>query len=382
MAASLPRSAGNDREGILMTPEEILKHDARVLTQAQREAYFDTGYVSGEGLIRMNGWTRSGRRRTSGSRPVVRAESGSEFDLAPEHTSESPHVRRLKSPVDQHPVFRKFAVRSPFADIAADLVGPNVKFHSCKINYKHPGGGEVVKWHQDICFWPHTNYSPVTLGFYLDGCEEAQGPLTVIPESHKGDLFPHYDDDGIWTGTVPAKDMATLPLDTAAGPTGDKGTVLALNCRTVHGSKRNETDRVRPILLYVYTSADGPWGQHPSSTFPGEIIRGEAAKFPHMDPRSCPSHRIGQARRLRVTASQEKGDAGNMIIDMSKQHSSSAAPGQRGRYRQRFIDRGYETSILHRYTTATLFRRMSNASLVIRILRRPCRRRSATGVSI
>ena len=34
-----------------MTPEDILKHDARVLTQAQREAYFDTGYVSGEGLI-------------------------------------------------------------------------------------------------------------------------------------------------------------------------------------------------------------------------------------------------------------------------------------------------------------------------------------------
>ena len=172
----------------------------RVLTQAQREAYFDTGYVSGEGLI-PNEWLVAVRaasdERIEASRQET--ESGSEFDLAPEHTSESPHVRRLKSPVDKHPVFRKFAVQSPFADIAADLVGPNVKFHSCKINYKHPGGGEVVKWHQDICFWPHTNYSPVTLGFYLDGCEEAQGPLTVIPESHKGDLFPHYDDDGIWT---------------------------------------------------------------------------------------------------------------------------------------------------------------------------------------
>ena len=301
-----------------MTPEEILKHDARVLTQAQREAYFDTGYVSGEGLI-PNEWLVAVRaasdERIEASRQET--ESGSEFDLAPEHTSESPHVRRLKSPVDQHPVFRKFAVQSPFADIAADLVGPNVKFHSCKINYKHPGGGEVVKWHQDICFWPHTNYSPVTLGFYLDGCEEAQGPLTVIPESHTGDLFPHYDDDGIWTGTVPAKDMATLPLDTAAGPTGDKGTVLALNCRTVHGSKRNETDRVRPILLYVYTSADAfPWGQHPSSTsLSGEIIRGEAAKFPHMDPRPCPVppdwSKLGGYGS--IFTSQEKGDAGNMM---------------------------------------------------------------------
>ena len=82
-----------------MTPEEILKHDARVLTQAQREAYFDTGYVSGEGLI-PNEWLVAVRaasdERIEASRQET--ESGSEFDLAPEHTSEpacpSPEVAR------------------------------------------------------------------------------------------------------------------------------------------------------------------------------------------------------------------------------------------------------------------------------------------------
>jgi len=34
---------------------------------------------------------------------------------------------------------------SPLADIAADLVGPDVKFHSSKLNYKHPGSGEIVR---------------------------------------------------------------------------------------------------------------------------------------------------------------------------------------------------------------------------------------------
>ena len=34
-----------------MTPEEILKHPARVLTQAQRECYFDHGYVGVESIV-------------------------------------------------------------------------------------------------------------------------------------------------------------------------------------------------------------------------------------------------------------------------------------------------------------------------------------------
>ena len=73
--------------------------------------------------------------------------------------------------------------RSILADIAADLVGPDVKFHSSKLNYKWPGAGELVKWHQDIPAWPHTNYSLVTLGVYLENITEDNGPLVCIPDS-------------------------------------------------------------------------------------------------------------------------------------------------------------------------------------------------------
>ena len=169
-----------------MTPEEILQNEPRILNQTQRENYFNFGYVSVEGLISKE-WIKAiqsaSKERIEASR--IEINSGDEFDLGPEHSADKPHVRRIKRPVDHHPVFKKFAVDSGLPDIAADLVGPNVKFHSCKINYKHPGNGEIVDWHQDICFWPHTNYSPVTLGFYLEGCNEAQGPLSVVSGSHK-----------------------------------------------------------------------------------------------------------------------------------------------------------------------------------------------------
>ena len=77
-------------------------------------------------------------------------------------------------------------------------------------------------------------------GSILMAAEEAQGPVTVIRKVMSRAIFPQYDDDGIRTSTVPAKDMAggCRSADRRRGPTGDKGTVLALNCRTVHGSKR------------------------------------------------------------------------------------------------------------------------------------------------
>ena len=38
----------------IMTPEQILSHPPKVLSQEQREDYFDLGYVKVEGLIPKN----------------------------------------------------------------------------------------------------------------------------------------------------------------------------------------------------------------------------------------------------------------------------------------------------------------------------------------
>ena len=132
-------------------------------------------------------------------------------------------MRRLRALVDRHPDFWRFASESVLADIAADLVGPDVKFHSGKLNYKWPGSGEVVDWHQDIPAWPHTNYSPVTLGVYLDDVPTERGPLTCVPGSHEGPIFVHRDDAGKWTGSVRARDMTTVDQSRAEDLTGRGG---------------------------------------------------------------------------------------------------------------------------------------------------------------
>ena len=81
-------------------------------------------------------------------------------------------------------------------DLAADVVGPDVKFHHAKLNVKSERGTRGFKWHQDIPAWPHTDYSPVSIGVYLTGCDMQQGPLSFVRGSHLGPLHSQY--------TVPA----------------------------------------------------------------------------------------------------------------------------------------------------------------------------------
>jgi len=274
-----------------MTPDDIMTHPARSLPDAKRAAYFRDGYVAAEGLI-PDQWLR--RLRTLSDEFLeaskAHATSNEAFDLGPNHSAARAHVRRLRALVDRHPDFWRFASESVLADIAADLVGPDVKFHSAKLNYKWPGGTEVVDWHQDIPAWPHTNYSPVTLGVYLDDVPPEQGPLTCLPGTQNGPIFVHRDDAGKWTGAVRASDMAGVDQSRAEDLTGPAGTVIAINCRTLHASRANLTARVRPVALFVYSSADAfPWTAAPTPTsHTGEIVRGKAASVAHLDPTPCP----------------------------------------------------------------------------------------------
>ena len=112
-----------------MTPEQVLSQPPRVLSQSQREFYFDNGYVSVEELISKE-WLRKLHRVTDGFLEQSRgiAESNDIFDVATSHSRDEPKLRRLKEPDAQHDTYWEFA-KDVIADVAADLVGPDVSFH-------------------------------------------------------------------------------------------------------------------------------------------------------------------------------------------------------------------------------------------------------------
>ena len=272
-----------------MTPEQILANPSRVLTRAQRESYFDRGYVVVESLI-PDEWIEKLTEITAGLVEQSRAtsESDDDFDVAEGHSRESPRIRRIKMPDRLHEVYWEFAT-GLIADVAADLVGPDVVFHHSKLNFKWDTGTDDVKWHQDIQFYPHTNYSPLTIGTYLADTGMDDGPLMVIPASQDGPLFDQYDNAGNWIGCLSAEDATRVDAGSVAYLTGPAGSITVHNCRTVHGSPPTGRVSGRPLLLNAYASADAfPYTPHPQPTHnTGKVIRGRPARWAHHDPRPC-----------------------------------------------------------------------------------------------
>lgn len=273
-----------------MRMEEILPLEPKVLTQAQRQSYFEDGFLLLEKVI-PDEWVERLRAATDEmieeSRMIT--ESDAKWDLEDGHTAENPRLRRLSSPNDYHGTYWDYASKSLVADIVADLVGPNVKFHHSKLNFKWAGGGEEVKWHQDIGFWPHTNYGPLTVGTYMYDCDMNMGPVGMIPGSHDGELYEQYNDEGEWIGCLRAEDAAAVDESKAVYLDGPAGSITIHNCRMIHGSKPNCSDKWRPLLLNVYTPADAmPYTHNPlPSKYDQAIIRGEAQRWAHHDPRPC-----------------------------------------------------------------------------------------------
>ena len=250
-------------------------------------------FVSKPWLDRLNAVTQS---FVDLSRKV--STSDKQFDVEPDHSADTPRLRRLNSPVDQHPAYWEFASSSEIVDLAESILGPDIKFHHGKLNFKYPQGGEEVKWHQDIQFWPHTNYDLITIGVYLEEVEEGQGEMGFIPRSQANELFDQYDESGEhWAGYIKDQDLRRVDTDKAVFPTGGAGTVTIHNCRMIHGSYPNYSTKWRPLLLQPYTAADAfaytdlvrrsPHGE--------ELIRGKAAKWARHDPRSCqvPPTKVG-----------------------------------------------------------------------------------------
>jgi ectoine hydroxylase len=272
-----------------MTPEEVLSIAPKVLSQKQRESYFADGYLLVERAISED-WLARLRAVTDEmideSRGIT--ESDAVWDLEAGHGAKSPRLRRLSSPNDKHPTYWEFASQSAIPDIVADLVGPNVKFHHSKLNFKWARGGEEVKWHQDIGFWPHTNYSPCTVGTYIYDCGMDQGPLGVIRGSHDGPLYDQYADDE-WTGCLSDADAAAIDPSKVVYLDGPAGSITIHNCRTIHGSKPNTADEGRPLLLNVYAAADAfPYTHNPLySRYDQRIVRGKPVRWAHHDPRPC-----------------------------------------------------------------------------------------------
>jgi len=272
-----------------MKPEAILREPARVLTQTQRESYFENGVLGVPELVPedlLNQLKQTTEEFVDSSRHIQASDS--RFDIGPGHSANNPVLRRLKSPDENSDVYWQFAT-GLIADVAADLLGPNVVFHHSKLNFKWFDKTDTVKWHQDIQFFPHTNYNVLTIGCYLTDTTMENGPLAAVKGSHNDDLFNLYDGDGNWTGMLSDEDAAGVDMTRVEYLTGKAGSITIHNARTLHYSPASRSPEPRPLLLNCYSSADAkPYTAHPQPTRNSySVVRGTAVNWAEHDPRPC-----------------------------------------------------------------------------------------------
>lgn len=181
-------------------------------------------------------------------------KSNERLDLEDSHQPDAPRLRRIKLPHTTSDVMRDLMYSDHILAPARDLIGPDLRLHTTKLNMKSAGYGAAVEWHQDYAFYPHTNDDILAIGVLIDDMARQNGPLMVYPGSHKGPVFDHHV-DGVFAGAMLPEENGLNPKD-AVALTGPAGSISIHHGRIVHGSALNTSDRARRILFYEMMAAD------------------------------------------------------------------------------------------------------------------------------
>lgn len=180
--------------------------------------------------------------------------SNDRLDLEDTHTPETPRLRRIKLPHTISDVVRDLMYSDHILAPARDLIGPNLRLHTTKLNMKSAGYGAAVEWHQDYAFYPHTNDDILAIGVIIDDMGSENGPLMVYPGSHTGPVYDHHV-DGVFAGAFLPEAVGLNPAD-AVELKGPAGSISIHHGRIVHGSALNRSDKPRRILFYEMMAAD------------------------------------------------------------------------------------------------------------------------------
>jgi ectoine hydroxylase-related dioxygenase (phytanoyl-CoA dioxygenase family) len=199
-------------------------------------------------------------------------------DALPEvFSEEGPHrileagtgvVRGVHGVHETHHLFRTLVRLPRLVGAARQLLKDEVYVHQFKINAKMALIGEVWEWHQDFRFWRDEDGMPsaraLTAAIFMDPVDEFNGPLMLVPGSHKDGVLDATSLPGSeWNDSFTAKLKYTITPESLAAvvadrgivaPKGAAGSVLLFHSNILHGSAQNMSPVHRRIVLVSYNS--------------------------------------------------------------------------------------------------------------------------------
>ncbi len=259
------------------------------LSETQRAFYRDQGYLVLDGHLPAETVAEGREEIARISAHARRIDASDErLDLEDHHSRSAPRIRRIKRPDLQSAFFDGLMRSDVILGPVRDLIGPNLRLHTAKLNMKAADYGAPVQWHQDFAFYPHTNDDVLAVGIVFDDMLAENGPLQVIPGSHRGPLLDHHL-EGVFAGACDPAEAGYGPGD-AVALTGPAGTVSIHHARLLHGSARNRSKRDRRMLFYEMMAADafpimgGMTVFDSLEDFDSRLLCGAATRQPRLAP--------------------------------------------------------------------------------------------------
>lgn len=214
---------------------------------------------------------------------LLRAEADNELRANNERVVREPDGETVRATHGSHqysPFFGNLVRLPRLLSVVEQLLDGPVYVHQFKINAKAALGGEQWEWHQDYYFWHVEDAMPepraVNMVIHVDEANDLNGPLLVIPGSHKlaeigtttrsANEVAEEDvsgEESDWRRTVSASLKHTLDKEalrkamTELGVhaiTAPAGSVLVFHPSLLHGSAGNMSPFDRRLVIISYNS--------------------------------------------------------------------------------------------------------------------------------
>ena len=242
------------------------------LTDVQQKSYVDNGFFFLPGYF------------SSAETEIIKKQLPLIFDEDNQRRVVETDGRIVRSVYGSHQtneVFRRLSKHPRLVEPAKELLGSDVYVYQFKVNAKAALGGDLWEWHQDYIFWNMEDGMPTSRVtnalIFVDEVTEFNGPLFIIPGSHKEGMLDSakiadgngegqsatYTNSPKWISSLTANLKYSLDKETVrrlveqygiVSPKGPKGSVLFFDSNIVHGSPNNMSPFDRAVVIVTYNS--------------------------------------------------------------------------------------------------------------------------------
>jgi len=190
-------------------------------------------------------------------------------------------VRSIYGSHVKNEIFRRLSCHPRIVEPACQILDSEAYVYQFKVNTKSAYSGDLWDWHQDFIFWHKEDGVPsdrmINVAVFIDEVNEFNGPIFVIPGSHKGGIIETpaknsattgdtvYNNSPSWISNLTADIKYSLDSEVISqlvgrfgmvAPKGAGGSVMFFHCNLVHASPNNISPYDRVIVFATYNSIE------------------------------------------------------------------------------------------------------------------------------